>query len=245
VGRTDSLAARSYVTLERPPAHPLFQFLELAAAFPEIRFRGSALLTAVTPSAVRQRFSDRSPALIEASLGSGRVICLCGFATPSESDLVYHPIFVPLVQSGATYVARRGVLRTDPALLVGARPEGLPWSEGKWRWVTPSADTAALPGGPVALPLLKEAGIYRLLLRDSVLAYFAANVEPDELDLTGFSEWEEVLGPTEAVELDPDGNVSQLITEARVGLDLWFPATVLALLFLVVEMFVAWPGRSS
>lgn len=245
VGRTDSLPARSFVTLERPPAHPLFQFLELAVAFPEVRFRGTALLTPVASSAVRQRFSDRSPALIEEVFGRGHVVFFTGFASPSESDLVFHPVFVPIVQSAATYVARRGALRSHPALVVGTRPEGWPLAEGAWRWITPSDDTASLPGGPMALPLLGEAGIYTLLRNDSAAAYFAANLDPAELDLKGFAEWEEVLGATPAVVLDADGEVKDKITEARVGLDLWFPATVLALLFLVVEMFVAWPGRSS
>jgi hypothetical protein len=245
VGRSDSLPARSFVTLERPPAHAMFQFLDQTVAFPEIRFRGMALLTPVAAGAVRQRFSDRSPAVIEATLGRGHVVFFAGFASPKESDLIFHPVFVPIVQSVATYAARRGALHSEPWLAVGRRPEGLPVAEGDWRWVVPSGDTATLPGGPSTLPALSEAGIYQLLRGDSVAAYYAANLDPAELDLTAFTAWEDVLGPTRAVVLDPGGPIDKVITEARVGLDLWFPATVLALLFLVAEMIVAWPGRNG
>jgi hypothetical protein len=245
VGRTDSLPARSFVTLERPPVHALFQFLDQAVAFPEIRFRGTAMLTPVANDAVRQRFSDRTPAMLEANLGRGRVVFFTGFASPSESDLVFHPVFVPIVQSVATYAARRGALRSNPSLVVGARPEGMPLAEGNWRWATPAADTATLPGGPSNLPALGEAGVYSLLKGDSLVAYYAANLDPAELNLSGFADWEEVLGSSTAVVLNADGEIGKLITEARVGVDLWFPAAVLALLFLVAEMFVAWPGKSS
>jgi len=53
------------------------------------------------------------------------------------------------------------------------------------------------------------------------------------------------VGSAEVTVLDPTGPIDKLITEARVGLDLWFPAAVLALVFLVAEMLVAWPGRNS
>ncbi len=245
VGRTDSLPARSFVTLEKPPSHPLFHFLDPGVTFPEIRFRGTALLTPIASGAVRQRFSDRSPAMIEASLGLGHVVLFTGFASPTESDLVFHPVFVPIVQSVATYAARRGALRTEPWLAVGARPEGLPVAEGEWNWVVPSGDTASLPGGPITLPTLAEVGIHQLLRGDSVVAYFAANLDPAELDLTPFAEWDDVVGSAEVTVLDPTGPIDKLITEARVGLDLWFPAAVLALVFLVAEMLVAWPGRNS
>jgi hypothetical protein len=128
---------------------------------------------------------------------------------------------------------------------VGARPEGMPLAEGNWRWATPAADTATLPGGPSNLPALGEAGVYSLLKGDSLVAYYAANLDPAELNLSGFADWEEVLGSSTAVVLNADGEIGKLITEARVGVDLWFPAAVLALLFLVAEMFVAWPGKSS
>jgi len=245
VGRTDSLPAQSFVTLERPPAHPLFGFLDFATAFPEIRFRGTALMTPVDARTVRQRFSDRAPAVLEAARGKGRIVLFTGFASPAESDLVFHPMFVPIVQSWATYVARRGALRSDPWLAVGTRPEGLPLAGGEWKWSTPGSDTSSLPGGPLALPALGEAGIYSLLHGDTLAAYYAANLDPEELNLSGFEDWEDVLGSAQAVELDVDGEMKKAITEARVGVDLWFPAAVLALLFLVAEMFVAWPGRSG
>lgn len=245
VGRADSLPAQSFVTMERPPEHPMFDFLDPTVKFPEIRFRGTALLTPVTSGAVRQRFSDRSPAIIEAALGSGHVVFFAGFASPRESDLIFHPVFVPIVQSVGTYAARRGPLRSEPWLAVGAKPEGLPLATGEWKWVVPSGDTANLPGGPITLPVLSEVGVHQLLRGDSVVAYFAANLDPAELDLTPFGEWKDVLGTAEVTELDPSGPIDKTISQARVGLDLWMPATVLALIFLLAEMLVAWPGRNS
>jgi hypothetical protein len=245
VGRTDSLPLSSFVTLDRPAPHPMFEFLDQSAAFPEIRFRGTARLTPVDATWVRQRFSDGSPAMLEATRGSGRAVLFAGFSAPRESDLVYHPIFVPVVQSVATYTARRGALRTEPYLHVGNRPDGIAKAVGEWTWTTPTGDTSTLPGGPITLPKLTKAGVYSLLESDTVVALFAANVPTEEQDLEPLSAWTDVLGTTSATELSPTGEIRDTITQARVGVDLWYPAIILALLFLLAEMLVAWPRKSE
>ena len=245
VGRTDSLPSTGFVTLDRPAPHALFGFLQDITRFPEIRFTGTARLTPVESQFVRQRFSDGSPALLEAQYGRGRVLMLAGFAHPDQSDLFYHPIFVPLAQSAATYVARRGALTTEPYVTVGERPAGMSERDGVWQWVNSDADTSALPGGSLKLPLLEWAGIYSLIRDDVLAAYFAANIDPLELELSPVEDWDMVLGAVEFAELDTDGPIDNQITQARVGIDLWYPAVILALLFLVAEMLVAWPRRSE
>lgn len=241
LGRADG----SFLTLERPARHPLFSYLESAADFPEIRFGGSAALGPVNPTGVRQRFSDGSPALLEARLDRGRVVLQTGYANPLQSDLVYHPLFVPMTQATAAYLARRGAVGMQAYLQVGERPAGLPTAEGTWRWVTPSGDTLALPGGPLQLPVLNEAGTYALLRDGIPYSYFAANIDPAELDLTPVSDWTQLLAGTPHTLLAPDGDIAGAINEARVGIDLWYPAVILVLLLLLAEMALAWPRPSE
>jgi hypothetical protein len=240
-----AVTQESFVTLERPARHPLHAFLENMPDYPEIRFRRHASVGGVADDRVRQRFSDGAPAVLEAGLGAGRIVLLTGYARPDESDLIYHPLFVPMVQSTATYVARRGALGTQPHYRVGERPPGLPRSEGDWRWVTPANDTLALPGGPLTLPVMRRAGIYTLLLANQPAAYYAANLDSSELRLEPVEDWEDVLGNVPFVVLERDDDVSARITGARIGIDLWYPALLFGLLLLIAEMLVAWPRRSE
>lgn len=237
--------SESFVTLESPPRHALFSYMENIPRFPEIRFRRRARIGPVDASFVRQRFSDGSPALLDARVGAGRIVLTTGFAHPDESDLIYHPLFVPMAQATASYIARRGALGTDPYYNVGERASGMPRLEGSWSWETPGGDTLSLPGGPLKLPVLVDAGIYALLLDSAPVAYFAANIDPDEAHLDPVVLWEDVLGNVAYTELDFDGSVKDQIRQARVGLDLWYPALILALLLLLTEMFVAWPRKSE
>jgi hypothetical protein len=237
LGRSDG----GFLVLERPAPHPLFSYLEHASAYPEIRFAGHAQLGQTSPTAVRQRFSDGSPAILEARLDRGRVILLSGYADPRQSDLIYHPLFVPLAQATATYLARRGAVGTQAFLQVGQRPPGLPTAEGTWQWVTPPGDTLALPGGPLQLPVLDVAGTYALLHDGAPYAYYAANIDPAELDLTPVADWKQAWGNHPYTLLSPGEDVGVAISQARVGLDLWLPAMLLVLLLLIAEMAVAWP----
>jgi hypothetical protein len=237
LGRSDG----SFLVLERPAPHPLFSYLENASAYPEIRFEGHAQLGQVSATAVRQRFSEGSPAILEARLDKGRVILLAGYADPQQSDLVYHPLFVPMVQATATYLARRGAVGTQAYLQVGQRPAGLATAEGTWQWVTPGNDTLALPGGPLQLPVLDLAGTYTLLHDGAPYAYYAANIDPSELDLTPVTDWKQVWGKASYTLLAPGDDIQAAISQARVGIDLWLPAIILVLLLLVAEMAVAWP----
>jgi hypothetical protein len=235
----------SFLTLERPPRHALFSYLEHSADFPEIRFGGKAELGPVNPTAVRQRFSDGSPALLEARLDRGRVVLLTGYTSPKQSDLIYHPLFVPMVQATATYLARRGAVGMQAYLRVGERPAGLATAEGTWQWVGPTGDTTALPGGPLQLPVLESAGAYTLLKDGQPFAYYAANLDPAELDLTPVADWSQMFGQAPFTLLSPDDDLVGKINEARVGIDLWIPALIFALLLLLAEMALAWPRPSE
>jgi len=235
----------SFITLTRPLRHAMFSYLEHAQEYPEIRFGGSAKLGPVDRDAVLQRFSDGSAAVIEAVHGAGRVVLFTGYAGPQQSDLVYHPLFVPQVQATATYLARRGSVGTRAFVDVGTRPDGPADATGNWSWVTPDADTLLLPGGPLLLPAMTNAGIYRLLRDGGVAAYYAANIDSAEFDLAPVDDWDEIWGEIPYARLDGGSSVAAQITEARVGIDLWRPALIFALLLLIAEMAVAWPRPSE
>ena len=64
-------------------------------------------------------------------------------------------------------------------------------------------------------------------------------------NLSSIEDWGEIFGAIPFVQLDADEGLAQQITEARVGVELWWPALVLALLLLLAEMAVAWPRASE
>lgn len=243
--RVMAIKGGSFVTLQRPVRHPIFSYLEGAPEYPEIRFGGGAKLGPVDRDAVLQRFSDGSPAVLEAQHGDGRVIMFTGYADPQQSDFVYHPLFVPEVQATATYLARHGTVGVRAYYDVGDHPEGLAAAAGKWSWTTPAGDTVMLPAGSMDLPVMREAGVYRLLRDGRPVRYYAANVDSTEFDLAPVEDWADVWGQTPFEMLAADGSLSDQIHEARVGIDLWRPALVLALLLLLAEMLVAWPRPSE
>ena len=137
-------------------------------------------------------FSAGQPALVEASVGRGRVMMLTTSADRDWSDLVIRTSFVPLLQEIAMYLAGRLDGAGSTSHLVGAVAE-VPLPEGAGELVLERPDgtevTLADPGADeeasIQVTDLDLAGHYTLRRRIGHVegVAFAVNGDPAESDL--------------------------------------------------------------
>jgi hypothetical protein len=142
------------------------------------------------------RFEGGAPALVEASLGQGRVLLYTSSVDRDWTDLPIRPGFLPLMQQAARHLARSPLREPEPGGLVG-HPYAIPLSAGDARL------EVRLPGGATLLfeqadlsghdSLIfrhtEEPGFHRVSaapagqsLRERPPAEFVINVDPRESD---------------------------------------------------------------
>ena len=103
--------------------HPIFRpFGLLTANLGQIRFRRTTPLTAGDTAQVIARFDDGTPALVECSLGTGRVLVFGSDLNNAWNDFPRHASFVPFVHEVIRYLA--GDPTTTHDLIVGREPDG-------------------------------------------------------------------------------------------------------------------------
>ena len=116
--------------------HPLVRALGgLAGRLGRSRFVRTAGLAAAAGGVVFS-FTDGAPALVEHSLGAGRVLVFASDLRNDGNDLPRRPEFVPFVHELVGYLAARPARSRE--LVVGAAPPGAPAEPGP----------ARLPGAP-------------------------------------------------------------------------------------------------
>lgn len=111
--------------------HPIFRpFGALAANLGQARFDRS---WRVAPAgwAVVARFSNGSPALLERTLGRGRVVLFASDVDRRWNDLPLHPGFVPLALEAIRYAA--GGRSAPREFVVGQTPDGIGPNPGIYR----------------------------------------------------------------------------------------------------------------
>lgn len=104
------------------PRHPIFQpFGALAANLGQVRFER---MWRVAPEGwqVIARFSNGSPALVERTLGQGRVVLFASDVDRRWNDFPLHPSFVPFAIEAVRYAA--GDRRRPHEYTVGNAPAG-------------------------------------------------------------------------------------------------------------------------
>ena len=109
--------------------HPIFRpFGHLTANLGQIRFRRTTPLTAGDVAQVIGRFDDGTPALVECSLGTGRVLVFGSDLNNAWNDFPRQASFVPFVHEVVRYLA--GDPTTTHDFIVGRDPEGAPREPG-------------------------------------------------------------------------------------------------------------------
>ena len=142
------------------------------------------------------KYSDDTPAVVEATYGKGRIVLFSSSATTEWNNLPIHPNFVPFLQRLVSYLApdKAGESRAlAPGTVFQARVPG-DLAAREVSVITPGSNGKARPAGKVEL-VNQEAivryrdtaktGAYRVLVsgEEKPVAAFAVQMDPRESDL--------------------------------------------------------------
>jgi hypothetical protein len=160
--------------------HPVFEPFRLPRSgdFSTTRVYGYRLVTVREGTATLARFDGGSPALVEGSVGRGRVLVWATSLDQSWNDMALKPVYLPFVHQ----LARRAAgYREPPAWVTVGQPidAGVPGAVV----LTPAGERLSPPAGVTALEV-GEPGFFEVREgRDGgVLSAVAANVDLSESD---------------------------------------------------------------
>jgi hypothetical protein len=164
--------------------HPLFAPFADArfSDFTKIHFwKARRLDTDAIPGAkVLARFDTGDPALVEASVGKGRVLVLASGWHPADSQLALSSKFVPLLYS---LLELAGAAPPAPAQYLVGEVVPLPaeWTQtnAPLTVVRPDGSTVSLPAGATSFVEASAPGVYRVRA-GATTRRFAVNLDPAE-----------------------------------------------------------------
>jgi hypothetical protein len=192
--------------------------------------------------------SDGSVFMGEYSTGEGRIIVFNTVPELSWNNLPLKGIFPPLIYQSALYLSYKqngeeGYIAGDPVVisLSGKTVPQLKINRpgGTSETVNVSGEDYLRYSGTSA------AGIYTLQYNDEIISKFDVNIDPAEsvnryISDEDFQEYLEKIGfKGSYISINPEGNVSDEILQARFGSELWKIFAVLTLLLALAEMAVA------
>jgi hypothetical protein len=194
------------------------------------------------------------PFLVESRVGRGHVLLLTSSADPTWSDLYRSGVFSPLMVRMAVYLSgtaesseasqfvvgqpaviqRSGVAPTTPAELTG---------ENASFQIIPRAIPA---GFEYPIPALQGCGVYSLRQDEREVLRLAVNVPAIETDIGPLTiENPDKFWGGKNAKTVQSANLSEAILESRFGRELWKTFLVLALIFLLAEMFLGRAGKAA
>lgn len=198
------------------------------------------------------KYNDGEPAVVEQSVGKGKVIVFSSTATTAWTTLPIHPSFVPLLVRMIAYVTNgQGTgLNLAPgqafALPVDAEFAGKEFSvlrpgETKRRIV--GEVEAGEQNAFLRYADTEQAGPYRLFVGDDPKprAVFAVQSDPEESNLAQGpkTDLDPLLNPA-ATAQTADAATPEAAAHRRVpGPEIWFPLAIAALLLALAEMTLA------
>jgi hypothetical protein len=227
-------ATRASRILESPQIRSSFHFL------PSLR------------SKVIVTLSDGTPFLLEERAGNGAVLLFSVPADAQWSDLPFKGIFVPLVHRSVAYLAQP--LQREQSLLVGEE------QNIRLRGPVPLRMIETKPGGIQNLLAVQQhagdryvqvagtdvPGLYTTATADSVIAAVAVNMDPAESQTAPSSKERAAkmfarLGVNAKMihRIENANDVQSVLTEFRLGAELWKSFLLAALFVAVIEMLVA------
>ncbi len=173
-------------------AHPVFEPFSTphGGDFSAARFYRRRPVTPADSATVLARFEDGAPALVERSVGRGRVLLWASTLDTFWNDLALQPVFLPFVQGLARYASGRTAPR--PWATVGevvdvsaAGRAGPDPASGSTVLLTPSGGRIPLRGAEAHTVRLAEQGYYEVRAAGAArpAAVLAANLDVAESDL--------------------------------------------------------------
>jgi uncharacterized membrane protein len=228
-------------------AHPIFApFAEARSGnFATARFYGYVQATPKETSRVLARLTSGDPAVIERSVGAGKVLLFASSLDTSWNDLPLSPMYVPLIHQMLHYlhaVESRGgytvgeTVRIPQAALAASIPIDSP-SEQRL-----TADDGLSQDG--RLFIARENGFYRLRFPQRE-RYVAVNVDFRESDLRKLNVNEFVAAFGSDGQSQPAmaqaGSESEWLDKQEPGRRLWWPLLIAAFALFALEAL--WAGR--
>ncbi len=236
--------------------HPLFSPYRQFAAdkLPQAEFLGHFRTVEESSARVLARFSDNMPAVLEGSVGRGRVLLYTFSLDNRFSDLTDRPFMVILLNRSIEYLVSEPLNQRESIISGTEVTRELSAQEARqFVLITPGGDTTQLSPifrtGAVVFNLgrLQNPGIYKIVGDKRPVDVFAVNFPPEESE-TAYSNpvtvGEKVAGATVIV-LDYDANPTELITTARFGTELWKLFLLIGFIFLMIEMALAYGGKQA
>ncbi|MCS6860665.1 MAG: BatA domain-containing protein [Abditibacteriales bacterium] len=261
VGRS----AEEFVTLDAASInHPALQLFKDAADveiqsarfYKYFGFRIPDFGAKGVQSAVRVlcRFSDGSPALVEKSVGLGKVVVCASTADAEWNNLPYKPAYLPLLHELVAYLrqgaeGRRNVTVGEPLL----RTLSVKDAGREARVIAPDGRTATIRatldrrGCTLTFPQTDRAGIWRMQAeqtgtpRPSIAECFAVNLRTTESDLTPLhpSALRRLIPEARFHVIDNPDNLRAAIQKSRLGIELWRHLIGAAIVLLLMEVWLA------
>ncbi len=241
------------------PEHPLFEgiFDDADRMEEPVVFRAATYVPKAGTEQTLLFLSNGRPFLQELRRGQGQALFMVAGPDPSWTDLPVRGLFVPLMHRAVLYLSSTESVQGDRLVTGQPAQIRLGGASGPFRLRTPDAEEAVpeqrqLIGA--TLVTISEShgapGIYDLLQGSSVVRRMAMNTDPREsqLALASFQEAARTLSaatglPVEVASAGSAVELSERLREDRVGVELWRTFTVLALIFLGLEMLVSARGR--
>jgi hypothetical protein len=222
--------------------HPIFEVFRQSGRLAAARVFGYHRSTPHEKAAVLARFEDGSPALVESSAGSGKVLLFTSTLDAAWNDLPLTPLYLPLVRQMVRYLGEREESAWHPlgqAFTVPPAKDGAPPavdSPGGSR-ITEKTQTAA---GDLIINA-REPGFYRLRYPDRS-EFAAVDLEGKESNLAKLNLEEFTAAVTGA---DPKAaqaaasNAPPNPAEAEARQRVWWALLIVALLLFVAEAVLA------
>ncbi len=198
-------------------------------------------------------FTDGGAALLQSTMGHGRVLVLTSNTDPDWSDLAVSGLFVPLVHRVTRFLASGAFGRSD--YVVGSqvtryvtdlddREGQLHAPDGTMRtiWTEERGSRRVWDLGTLALP-----GLYEIRARGRRVDRLAVNVPSEESDLSpiGSKSIDRMLRGAEVVDVDADAGLEAVVTARRRGRELWQSFLLVALLFMAAELWIVGGEKRS
>ena len=192
------------------------------------------------------------PFLLEEHIGNGRTLLLAVAATTEWSDLPLKGLFVPLVHRSLEYLAQETAM--EHSLLVGEE------ATIHFRKTVASQVMITKPGNvqvminPQQLAVEKSVrftdddipGLYTVASHNGIIDKFAVNIDPDESNTAPTDEKQRGtlckrmgMSDNSIHTVHSIQEVHRMITESRLGAELWKQFLIAALIIAFIEMLVA------
>ena len=231
--------------------HPVFQpYKNLKKEkYPQVRF--FYLFEATQPSGAKTlaNFTNLAPALIEKSLGQGKLMVFLGSFGTRDSDITRHTIFVPFIHRTVEYLAT-DLSGWENEFLAGSevrRELSSSFAGRRIKLIDPQKREMALKPSFLdnrlwlEIPETSVPGIYGIESDGKIIDRFAVNVDPQESNpqKTEPKELEEILKGQDIVLVGPQEDIREKVKEARYGKEIGKSFLWAALILVAVEMLIA------